>query len=44
MDIDLTAVSVELERLLRLRSIVFAMQMFERREDMEAIPRIRRPL
>ena len=43
MDIDLTAVSVELERLLRLRSIVFAMQMFERREDMEAIPRIRRP-
>ena len=33
----------ELERLLRLRSIVFGMKMFERREDMEAIPRIRRP-
>ena len=43
MDINLAAVSGELERLLRLRSIVFAMQMFERREDMEAIPRIRRP-
>src|SRR5215467_1085913 len=43
MDMDLPAISNELEHLLRLRSIVFAMQMFERREDMEAIPRIRRP-
>ena len=43
MDTDLAAVSGELEKLLRLRSIVFAMQLFERREDMEAIPRIRRP-
>src|SRR5476651_519217 len=43
MDMDLVALSGELERLLRLRSIVFAMQMFEHREDMEAIPRIRRP-
>jgi uncharacterized protein (DUF169 family) len=33
----------DLETLLRLRSIVFAMKLFERREDMEAIPRIRRP-
>src|ERR1041384_8554145 len=43
MSMDLAAISSELEHLLRLRSIVFAMQMFERREDMEAIPRIRRP-
>ncbi|MGH6958286.1 MAG: DUF169 domain-containing protein [Caulobacteraceae bacterium] len=33
----------DLERLLRLRSHVFAMKLFERREDMEAIERIRRP-
>jgi uncharacterized protein (DUF169 family) len=33
----------ELERLLKLRSNVFAMKLFERREDMEAIERIRRP-
>jgi uncharacterized protein (DUF169 family) len=33
----------ELERLLKLRSHVFAMKLFERREDMEAIERIRRP-
>jgi uncharacterized protein (DUF169 family) len=33
----------ELERLLRLRSHVFGMKLFERRADMEAIPRIRRP-
>ncbi|MGZ5998642.1 MAG: DUF169 domain-containing protein [Rhizomicrobium sp.] len=43
MDMDLAAISGELERLLRLRSIVFAMQLFEHREDMEAIARIRRP-
>src|SRR5690349_12761700 len=43
MSMDLAAISSELEHLLRLRSIVFAMQMFKRREDMEAIPRIRRP-
>ena len=40
---DLPAVAAELEQRLKLRSIVFAMQLFERREDMEAIPRIRRP-
>src|SRR5579864_5183571 len=43
MELDLAAISKALEHLLRLRNIVFAMQMFERREDMEAIPRIRRP-
>jgi uncharacterized protein (DUF169 family) len=40
---DWTMVVGELERGLRLRSIPFAMKLFERREDMEAIPRIRRP-
>src|SRR5579883_2918011 len=40
---DWAAIAAELERLLKLRSIVFAMQLFERRADMEAIPRIRRP-
>lgn len=40
---DWAALSVELEQTLRLRSIPFGMKMFERREDMEAIPRIRRP-
>jgi uncharacterized protein (DUF169 family) len=33
----------ELERLLKLRSIVFGMKLFERRADMETIPKIRRP-
>ncbi len=33
----------ELERMLRLRSLPFAMKLFERRADMEAIARIRRP-
>jgi uncharacterized protein (DUF169 family) len=33
----------ELESLLKLRSIPFGMKLFERRADMEAIPRIRRP-
>src|SRR5215469_11074124 len=33
----------ELEQRLKLRSIVFAMQLFENRADMEAIVRIRRP-
>ncbi len=40
---DWAALSAELEQTLRLRSIPFAMKMFELREDMEAIPRIRRP-
>ncbi len=40
---DWGRVAAELERVLRLRSIPFAMQMFESRADMEAVPRIRRP-
>ena len=40
---DWPAVVRELEGLLKLRSIVFGMKMFERREEMEAIERIRRP-
>jgi len=40
---DWSALVAELEQRLKLRSIPFAMQLFERREDMEAIPRIRRP-
>jgi uncharacterized protein (DUF169 family) len=43
MDHDWPAVVAELEQLLKLRSIVFAMQLYERRADMEAIARIRRP-
>ena len=39
----LEQISQQLEKLLRLRSIPFAMKLFERREDMEAIARIRRP-
>jgi len=33
----------DIERLLKLRSIPFGMKLFEKRADMEAIPRIRRP-
>ena len=40
---DWTKLSNDLERLLKLRSFVFGMKLFEKREDMEAIPRIRRP-
>jgi len=40
---DWASVADQLESLLKLRSIPFAMKLFERREDMEAIPRIRRP-
>src|SRR3984885_15448646 len=40
---DWTKINADLERLLRLRSFVFGMKLFERREDMETIPRIRRP-
>ncbi|WP_397419537.1 DUF169 domain-containing protein [Phenylobacterium sp.] len=40
---DLPAVIAELEQLLKLRSIPFGMKLYERREEMEAIPRIRRP-
>jgi uncharacterized protein (DUF169 family) len=40
---DLKKIAADLERLLRLRSIPFGIKLFERREDMEAIERIRRP-
>jgi len=33
----------DLERLLKLRAIPFGMKLFERRGEMETIPRIRRP-
>ncbi|MBS0279359.1 MAG: DUF169 domain-containing protein [Proteobacteria bacterium] len=33
----------ELQQLLKLRSVPFGMKMFEKRADMEAIPKIRRP-
>jgi uncharacterized protein (DUF169 family) len=40
---DLRKIAADLERLLRLRSIPFGIKLFERRADMEAIERIRRP-
>src|SRR6202007_1750632 len=43
MNTDWSKLVADLERLLKLRSIPFGMKLFERREKMEAIPRIRRP-
>src|SRR6516225_3986164 len=43
MNTDWTRLAADLERLLKLRSIPFGMKLFERRAEMEAIPRIRRP-
>jgi uncharacterized protein (DUF169 family) len=40
---DLGKLAADLERLLKLRSLPFGMMLCERREDMEAILRIRRP-
>jgi len=40
---DWPAIVGELDRLLKLRSIPFAMKLFEHRAEMEAIERIRRP-
>lgn len=40
---DWPAIVDDLNALLKLRSIPFGMKMFTRREDMEAIPKIRRP-
>ena len=40
---DGPAIAAKLEQLLKLRSIPFAMKLFERRADMEAIEKIRRP-
>jgi hypothetical protein len=43
MSEDWTGISADLERLLKLRSFVFGMKLYEDRAEMEAIPRIRRP-
>ena len=40
---DWGKVVADLERLLKLRSIPFGMKLYEHQEEMEAIPRIRRP-
>lgn len=40
---DWKTIVAELDRLLKLRSVPFGMKLFERREEMEAIPKIRRP-
>src|SRR5712692_7743404 len=40
---DWAKLSADLERLLKLRSFVFGMKLYEDRAEMEAIPRIRRP-
>ena len=43
MTMDWAKLVADLERLLKLRNPPFGMKLFERVEDMEAIPRIRRP-
>src|ERR1700747_3491458 len=40
---DWTKIAADLDRLLKLRAIPFGMKLFESRDEMEAIPRIRRP-
>ncbi|HKI64121.1 MAG TPA: DUF169 domain-containing protein [Burkholderiales bacterium] len=40
---DWPKLAAELERLLRLRAIPFGMKLFATREEMEAVPKIRRP-
>jgi uncharacterized protein (DUF169 family) len=42
-ELDFAQIVHDLERLLKLRSIPFGMKMFEKRQDMEDIPKIRRP-
>jgi len=42
-EIDWPQLAEELERLLRLRAVPFGMKLFETREAMEAVPKIRRP-
>ncbi len=42
-DFDWADIVAGLNRLLRIRTTPIGMKLFERREDMEAIPRIRRP-
>ena len=43
MTLNCAKLAADLERLLKLRNPPFSMKLFERIEDMEAIPRIRRP-
>jgi uncharacterized protein (DUF169 family) len=43
MTTDLMTQAEQLTSLLKLRAVPFGMKLFEQREDMEAIPRIRRP-
>jgi uncharacterized protein (DUF169 family) len=43
MSEDWAKLTADLERLLKLRSFVFGMKLFEKAAEMEAIPRIRRP-
>src|SRR5258708_17833105 len=43
MQLDYAKLVADLERLLKLRAIPFAMKLYERVEEMAAIPRIRRP-
>jgi len=40
---DWPRMAADLERLLKLRSVVFGMKLFEREEEMQRIPKIRRP-
>ena len=40
---DWKSIVADLDQLLKLRSVLFGMKLFERREEMEAIPKIRRP-
>lgn len=42
-ELDFAQIVHDLECLLKLRSIPFGMKMFEKRQDMESIPKIRRP-
>ena len=43
MSVDWKSRAAELEQLLKLRSFVFGMKLYESRAEMEAIPKIRRP-
>src|SRR5208282_1015859 len=43
MSADIRETASQLESLLKLRAVPFGMKLFERRADMEAIDRIRRP-
>ena len=43
MILDWKKLVADLERLLKLRSVPFGMKLFEERQAMEAIPKIRRP-